>query len=455
MIIKIKSLVTILFVAFCAYVTEVTAQTSDKVYGKITDTNGESLAYCTVMFTPVNDTLNVRGDISNESGFFVMTLPAGEYRFEAGMIGYERNKKVIAHDGDTDLGTIVLIESTIHINEVVVTPDMIHRKANGYTFLPAGSVITTGRNTRELLSYAPGVWVDRERGISVNGKSGTRVMVNDRLLTLSQEELMAYLESIDAEQIRSIEVIPDAGAQYDADSSGGILKITLKRTLNGGLSGSVGISYRFHDESYPYTFQPSANLEYRKDRLSLYTNFGYQRGRSLELDKETTRYDDGRAIDGFLNYKAPFNSYNFRLGSVYELTGRQSVGVDFDYIRASNASDGHAYGTIDFGNYQAQSDSRYNNDRDNDRYNISFNYRLKIDEKGSGLTLMADYMSNKGTLFENNHTVETPVNVTALESNRNIGQSIHTDYYTARLDYKQYIRQNVQLEAGAKYAYQR
>ena len=428
-------------------------QPAGGVRGHITDTNGESLAYCTIMFAPTSDTLNIKGDITNAAGFFEMALPAGEYRFDAVMMGYERHRRVVTVGSRTDLGTIVLNESATQVEAVVVTPEMIHRKADGYMFLPTGSVIATGRNTRELLGYAPGVWVDRERGISVNGRSGTRVMVNDRLLNLSHEELMTYLEGIDAGQIRSIEVIPDAGAQYDADSAGGILKITLKRTMNGGLSGSLNVSYRFHDDSYPYRFQPSASLEYRKNRLSVYTNFSYNRGRNLEVDEETTRYDDGRAIDGMLDYKAPYSGGYFRVGSVYELTDRQSVGVDFDYIHGTNSSDGHSYGTIDFGDYRANTDSRYGNDRDDDRYNISLNYRLKTDEKGSALTLMADYMRNNGTLLENNHTVETPVDAAARESNRTIDQSIGTDYYTARLDYKHYLNQKIQLEAGAKYAY--
>ncbi len=423
------------------------------VRGHITDTNGEALAYCTIMFAPTGDTLNVKGDITSAAGFFEMTLPAGEYRFEAVMMGYERHQRTVTVGSQTDMGTIVLTESATLMNAVVVTPEMIHRKADGYMFLPTGSIITTGQNTRELLNYAPGVWVDQERGISINGRSGTRVMVNDRLLNLSHEELITYLESIDAGQIRSIEVIPDAGAQYDAESAGGILKITLKRTMNGGLSGSLNASYRFHDDAYPYRFQPSASLEYRKDRLSVYTNFSYNRGRQLSIDEETTRYNDGRAIDGLLDYRSSYHGGYFRAGSVYELTDRQSIGVDFDYIHGASSSDGHSSGSIDFGDYLASTNSRYGNERNNDRYNISLNYRLKTDEKGSGLTLMADYMRDNSSVFENNHTIEAPVEAAALESNRNIDQAIGTDNYTARVDYKHYLDKNVQLEAGAKYAY--
>ncbi len=444
-----KRLITLLFALSIA----AGAFAAPRATGLVKDTNGEAIGFANVLFFSRIDTLDVYGGITNAQGFFEQTLPEGDYRFEVTMMGYEPYTQPVSIHQDADLGTIILTESSIHLEAVVVTADMVRHKADGYMFLPAGSVISVGRNTRELLNYAPGVWVDRDRGISVNGRSGTRVMVNDRLLNLSQEELMTYLESIDAGQVRSIEVVIDAGAQYDANSAGGILKITLKRTMNGGLGGSLNATYRFHDESYPFAFQSSANLEYRKDRLSAYTNFSYNRGQSLSIDEETTRYDDGRAIDGVLDYRSPFSGGYFRAGSVYELSDRQSFGVDFDYIRGTNASEGHSSGIIDFGDYRAESDSRYDNARDDDRYNISLNYRLKTDRKGSALILMADYMRNDGSTSENNHTFETPVDAAALESNRNIDQAIGTDYYTARLDYKHYLNQKVQLEVGAKYAY--
>lgn len=138
-----------------------TAAPNPKVRGTITDGNGEGLGFCSVMFAPVADTLNIRGDISNAGGFFDMPVPAGEYQLTITMMGYEPFRKIVTLQEDTDLGTIVLAESAVQIQAAVVTADMVRRKADGYMFLPAGSPITTGRNTLELLSYAPGVWVDR------------------------------------------------------------------------------------------------------------------------------------------------------------------------------------------------------------------------------------------------------------------------------------------------------
>ena len=250
-------------------------------------------------------------------------------------------------------------------------------------------------------------------------------------------------------------MIPDPGAQHDADAQGGILKITLKRTLNGGLSGSVGVTATAHDDLFPGRVRPSVNLEYRKDRLSVYTNFYYQDSKNLEEDHEYTKYEtaDNREIDGLLNYEGHSKNFSGRIGSVYELTDRQSVGLDFDYFTSKGGQDGVSDGTIKYTGYEARGLSHYTNDNDRYRYNVSFNYRLKTDEKGSNLVVMADYMYNDSDQFENNHATETPLTRAALETSRNTDRLSKTDYYTVRADYKHYISQKFQLEAGAKYAY--
>ena len=450
-----KRIFTLLLLATVLFSATAMAAPNPKVRGTIKDTNGEPVGFCNVVFALASDSLNVRGDISNAEGFFDINVPAGEYEMTVAMMGYEPYQKTITLGEDTNLGTIVLSESAVSMDAAVVTADMVRRKADGYMFLPAGSAITTGRNSMELLNYAPGVWVDKDRGITVNGKSGTRVMVNDRILKLSDEELTAYLESIDAEQIRSIEVIPDPGAQYDADAQGGILKITLKRTLNGGLTGSAAMDFRFHDDLFPGRVRPSFNLEYRKDRLSVYTNFYYQKSKMEEEDHEYTKYesDDNREIDGQLFYNSDFKSFSGRIGSVYELADRQSIGLDFDYFTTKGDRYGTADGTIRYTGYEATTLSYYTDISDRYRYNLSFNYKLKTDEKGSNLMVMADYMYNNNDQFENNHAIETPVTRAALETSRNAERLSKTDYYTVRADYKHYLNQQIQLEAGAKYAY--
>ena len=56
---------------------------------------------------------------------------------------------------------------------------------------------------------------------------------------MEPEQLLTYLRSLRAEEIRKIEVVPVTGADYDADSAGGVIRITLKKRRENGIDGSV------------------------------------------------------------------------------------------------------------------------------------------------------------------------------------------------------------------------
>jgi outer membrane receptor protein involved in Fe transport len=106
----------------------------------------------------------------------------------------------------------------------------------------------------------------------VNGRGGTQVIVNDRVLKETGEELVAYLENLKAEDILKIEVIPYAGAEYDANATGGVIKITLKKQREEGLEGAVSMRYYTSIvDQKAWNYQPSLNLNYKYNALSLYS----------------------------------------------------------------------------------------------------------------------------------------------------------------------------------------
>jgi hypothetical protein len=60
------------------------------------------------------------------------------------------------------------------------------------------------------------------------GKSGLSVMVNDKLLQLSGDDLINYLKTLTSDEIKSIEVITAPPAKFDAEGNSGIVNIVLK-----------------------------------------------------------------------------------------------------------------------------------------------------------------------------------------------------------------------------------
>ena len=423
--------------------------------GKVVEQSGKPIAFATVVLLKADSTVASGGMCSEQGVFSITCSEQGQYLLQVSFVGYDSLSEQLYVTGDKEVGELTLTESSVQLEEAVIKAEMIKRKADGYMFIPSGSAITTGRSSLEMLSYAPGVWFSKNGGISINGKSGTRVMVNDRELNLSNEELAAYLESIDAEQIASIEVIPDAGSQYDASATGGILKITLKRQPTAGLVGSVGMRIAMEDREVPSSLRPTVNLDYRKNRLSLYANMSFTRDNIREDDTENTRYYFGnmRETDNNSLHKVRATAYGGRAGSVYEISQRHSVGVDFDFLKGDNKNKQKGQGETRVGADKSAIASQYNSDTDVSRYSASLNYKLKTDDKGSGLTFVTDYMFSKREWDEYNYSSETPAGGVASESSTVAERWSDTKLFTARADYKQYISDKLQLEAGAKYTY--
>ena len=103
----------------------------------------------------------------------------------------------------------------------------------------AANPLSANKDAQELLKTAPGVWATDDR-LSIYGQCGTAVYIDDRKVNMSGKQLMTYLKSIQSVSIATIEIIPKAGAEYSADSSGGVIRINLKRNRVDGINGSAG-----------------------------------------------------------------------------------------------------------------------------------------------------------------------------------------------------------------------
>lgn len=424
------------------------------VTGIVTADDGTPVEFCNVVLNPTDVSANQRGVITSSDGSFSISADAGSYTFIVMMLGYEKQERPITLSGNIDMGTIVLKTAAVEVGEVVVKGEMIRRKADGYTVAIGQAPVAIGRNSLEVLSFVPGVWFDKTRGISINGKTGTQVMVNERLLNLSGDDLSDYLANIKAEDIKSVEVIPNTGAKYDASATGGILKITLKKQANQGMNGSI--AYNHIQSDMPMSIRPSFDLNYRKNKLSLYTGFNFNFGKYREKIHETTDYHDGSGmnIENNTLFNAINKSYYAKFGSVYEFSDNQSVGVDLEYL--GFGSDGRTRGMSDITEpgMLIKGGSGIHQVQKGDRYTVSANYMLKFDSLGSSLIVAADYVNNVAPSSNYTDFVNTimPDGEPEYIYERDLTDR-KNQLYTLRADFNYYIGKKWQIEAGAKYSY--
>lgn len=197
--------------------------------GRVVDAQGQAVEYATVVLLRGGE--QVAGMATDDAGRFELKVPTGEYTLSIQYLGFDPVLRQVRVDADNDLGDIVLKSSSTQIEGVVVKAQLIRREADRFVVDVANAPAAIGKDGIELLERAPGVWVDDEK-ISINGKSGSKVYVNDRELRMEPAQLLTYLRSLRADDIQKIEVVPTTGADYDADSSGGIIRITLRKPIS-------------------------------------------------------------------------------------------------------------------------------------------------------------------------------------------------------------------------------
>lgn len=127
--------------------------------------------------------------------------------------------------GYTDLEDFVIVE-----HKKLVQSDGAKLTYNVTEDPEAGST-----NILEILRKVPGVTVDAEDNVKVNGQSSFKILKNGHEDPMLKGDLKTVLKSIPAASIKKIEVISEPGAKYEAEGVGGILNIVTDK--NTDLSG--------------------------------------------------------------------------------------------------------------------------------------------------------------------------------------------------------------------------
>lgn len=297
--------------------------------GRVVDEQGQAVEYATVVLLRGGE--QVAGMATDDAGRFELKVPTGEYTLSIQYLGFAPVLRQVRVEADNDLGDIVLKSSSTQIEGVVVKAQLIRREADRFVVDVANAPAAIGKDGIELLERAPGVWVDDEK-ISINGKSGSKVYVNDRELRMEPAQLLTYLRSLRADDIQKIEVVPTTGADYDADSLGGIIRITLRKRRENGMEGSLSVDSRLG--RWVRSVNPRARVNYHSGRLDLYGLAWF----NLETDEfesdENTRYTSGsNSLEAHSEKFERDRNFGASFGSVYEINSRQSVGAEFEYWR--------------------------------------------------------------------------------------------------------------------------
>jgi len=228
--------------------------------GYITGQKGEPVEFATIAFFTGDKP--VATAISDSVGRFTLAMADGRYHMKIRNLTYKPMDEDITAS-DQNLGIFKLTETAIGLSEVVVKASAITREADRFVMRIDKTPASLNKDASEVLRLAPGVWID-ENGVSINGASGSKVFINEREIKLSGKELYNYLRNIQSSNIARVEVIPQAGAEYSADTNGGVIKIILRKQMEKGMNGNL--VFNTLQGKYIGEYDPSGTLNIRLNK---------------------------------------------------------------------------------------------------------------------------------------------------------------------------------------------
>ncbi|WBO83563.1 outer membrane beta-barrel family protein [Hymenobacter yonginensis] len=224
-----------------------TPKGAGRITGTVLDaTTKKPVEFATVALLPATGERPLDGTTADERGRFVLKgLAAGAYRVQVSFLGYGvRVENVTVADGPVDLGSLLLTSTAQKLGEVTVTGerDVVETKPDRLVYNADRDLTNTGGTAADVLRKVPLISVDPDGNVELRGTSNVRVLINNKPSGIVASSVADAMKQIPADQIKTVEVITTPGAKYDAEGTGGIINITLKKNNLEGTNGSMGVA---------------------------------------------------------------------------------------------------------------------------------------------------------------------------------------------------------------------
>ena len=421
---------------------------AETIKGHVTDTNGAPMPFVTISVLTKDSTL-LTGTITNDDGSYTLEVQAINYIIQASYIGYH-----------TSFGgpNFVLSEETEQLSEVEVKAKkpLIERQMDKLVVNVSASPLSAGSNGNDILRRAPGVRIDKDGNITVNGKS-VEIWVDGKPSYLNGQQLKGMLDGTDGNTIEKIEIISNPSAKYDASGQGGIINIKTKRNMMRGLNGTLSAGYGgmyFGDvKRWLQMDMVSLNLNYRGEKT--YT-FGQltQVFAQNDIDFETYRKTPEFENYSYSGYDMKFQYYMLKVGNDWYIDSVNTLGfiLQVPYMTVQQQIiDGRNYAyTVVGSDTTSRSQNRTSAGTQSPQHTANLNYTHTFNEAlERELTVNLDYnrYNNKQNNSQNTQYDELIPHSLGLD----IKSKQVVDIYSAKLDFQTKFWNTGMLECGVKY----
>lgn len=308
-----------------------------KINGKVVDEFQQPIPFANVLLYQSNGESTEDRSISIDTGEFTLLSPlTGEFYILVTSMGFEEYKSqpfTLSDNTTINLSTLVIKEASFALQDVKVVGKKIpyKREIDRTVISLEEETAAAGSSILDILERTPGLVVDRQNNsISMLGKDGVNVMINDKMTYMPATALVQYLNGLSADTVKSIELITTPPAKYDAEGNSGYVNIILKKKDNEGYNGNfiVSNSTSYNDNKSQRNATANFNVADSKNVLSV--NYSFTNNEIPTEGYITRSYTNVTPIfnsrsDFFNGMNVP--SHNIRLTDEFNLTNQWQIGV--------------------------------------------------------------------------------------------------------------------------------
>lgn len=431
-------------------------QAQNQIQGAVIDEKGLPLAYANVLLFAATDSSLIKGQVTTEEGTYLLDdLNHGNYFIVINMLGFqELRTETFLLATKKDLGVTVLKEDVTQLEavEVLAKKPLFQQEIDRLVINVENTITSAGSTALEVLERSPGVIVNRQNNtISISGKNGVVVMINERINYMSSDALVQLLDGMSADNIEKIELITTPPAKFDAEGNAGFINIVLKKNLDDGFSGSYTLSTGYGKGE---TGNASINVNYRKGKFNLYGDYAYLRN---ARDQQFSFYRSVQLEDDLLETYTHSNrdpiqrNHTGRIGVDFQLSDKTVLGALFSSYDTKWSM--NAFNTAEMYNNDVPiSFVNIQNDEINQwrHYGGNINIQHTLSE-GETLNFDADflyYKDNNPTNYLNSYFDDNG-NLDFVENARS-GKITPIKIGVLKLDYTRPLGTNLKMTTGLK-----
>lgn len=217
------------------------------IQGEVKDKKeNHPMELATVRLLTIKDSVLLQGTRTDEKGKFkFQNVPSGVYLLSISSVGYTvHEKRLPVRESVVELKTIWLEENVKTLNQVNVSGAAVQVTVRNDTVEYNASAVKTSQNavTEDILKKLPGVEVDADGKVKVNGQEIKKVRVDGK--KFFGDDVQMATKNIPADMIDKIQVIDQKSEMaqltgFEDNDTERIINLTLRRDKKQGVFGNV------------------------------------------------------------------------------------------------------------------------------------------------------------------------------------------------------------------------